>query len=140
VTVYSAKPFFAYMAITDASQTALARAKAAKKHEEEEEFDNEIVLMDDVTLISNDGYQFVVEKRTAMISKTIRNIMYGAGNFEELQTKQIRLPVRAIVLERIIQYWHYRSQYSDHIDQLPTFDIDPKMAIELLQAADYLQS
>jgi hypothetical protein len=96
--------------------------------------------MDDLTLVSNDGYQFVVERRTAMISQTLRNILYGAGNFEEVQTKTIRLPIRAIILERVIEYWHYRSQYSDHIDQLPRFDIDPKMALELLQAADFLQT
>jgi hypothetical protein len=113
---------------------------AARKHEEEEEFDNEVPTMDDLTLVSNDGYQFVVERRTAMISQTLRNILYGAGNFEEVQTKTIRLPIRAIILERVIEYWHYRSQYSDHIDQLPRFDIDPKMALELLQAADFLQT
>jgi hypothetical protein len=128
------------MAIGSAGETLLARALAARKHEEEEEFDSEVPVMDDLTLISNDGYHFVVERRTAMISQTLRNILYGAGNFEEVQTKKIRLPIRAIILERVIEYWHYRSQYSDHIDQLPRFDIDPKMALELLQAADFLQT
>jgi transcription elongation factor B subunit 1 len=128
------------MAVTSAADTLLARAQAAKKHEEEEEFDNEVLIMDDLTLISNDGYRFVIERRTAMISQTLRNMLYGAGNFEEVETKTFKLPIRAIILERIIEYWHYRSQYSDHIEQLPRFDIDPKMALELLQAADYLQS
>jgi transcription elongation factor B subunit 1 len=128
------------MAVTSAGETLLARAQAARRHEEEEEFDNEVTIMDELTLISNDGYHFVVERRTAMISQTLRNMLYGAGNFEEVQTKVIRLPIRAIILERIIEYWHYRSQYSDHIEQLPRFEIDPKMALELLQAADWLRS
>jgi transcription elongation factor B subunit 1 len=128
------------MAVTSASETLLARAQAARKHEEEEEFDNEITIMDELTLMSNDGYQFVIERRTAMISQKIRNMLYGAGNFEEVQTKTFRLPIRAVILERIIEYWHYRSQYSDHIDQLPRFNIDPAMALELLQSADYLQT
>jgi transcription elongation factor B subunit 1 len=128
------------MAIASATDTLLARAQAARRHEEEEEFDNEITIMDELTLVSNDGYRFVIERRTAMISQKLRNMLYGAGNFEEAQTKLIRLPIRAIILERIIEYWHYRSQYSDHIDQLPRFEIDPRMAHELLQAADFLQS
>jgi hypothetical protein len=128
------------MAIASAGDTLLARAQAARRHEEEEEFDDEIVVMDDLTLVSNDGYRYVLERRTAMISQKLRNMLYGAGNFEETQTKLIRLPIRAIILERIIEYWHYRSQYSDHIDQLPRFEIDPRMALELLQAADFLQT
>jgi hypothetical protein len=120
--------------------TLLARQQAAKKHEEEEEFDNEITIMDDLTLMSNDGSIFVIERRTAMISQMIRNLLYGAGNNEEVDTKIIRLPIRAVILERIIEYWHYRSQYSDHLDQLPKFDIQPSMAIDMLLAADYLQT
>jgi transcription elongation factor B subunit 1 len=128
------------MAVASAADTLLARTQAARRHEEEEEFDNEITIMDELTLMSNDGYQFVLERRTAMISQKIRNMLYGAGNFEEVQTKTIRLPIRASILERIIEYWHYRSQYSDHIDQLPRFEINPVIALELLQMADYLQT
>lgn len=121
-------------------KTLLQMKEEQEKHEEEEEFDDECPEVDAITLISNDGYEFVVEKRTAMISLTLRNMLFGGGNFEEVDTKTFRLPIRAIILERIIEYWHYRTQYSDHIDQLPEFKIDPKMALELMQAADYLQS
>lgn len=120
--------------------TLLELLKAQQRHEEEEEFENQIPLMDDLTLISNDGYEFIIDLQTAMISLTIRNMLYGGGNFEEVDTKTIRLPIRAPILEKIIEYWHYRSQYSDHLDQLPKFDIDPKIAIELLNAAEYLQT
>ncbi|KAH0791863.1 elongin-C-like isoform X1 [Histomonas meleagridis] len=112
-----------------------------KKFEEEEEFDDDLIPIDAITLVSNDGYEFVVDKKTALISQTIRNILYGGGNFQEAQTKVIYLPkIRAIILERIIEYWHYKTQYSDHLDLIPPFDVDPKMAVELLQAADYLQT
>jgi hypothetical protein len=121
-------------------ETLLARQQAAKKHEEEEEFDTEIVIMDELTIYSNDGSVFVIERRTAMISQMIRNLLYGAGNNEEVDTKIIRLPIRAVILERIIEYWHHRSQYSDHIEQLPKFDIPPNQVLEMLQAADYLQT
>ncbi|OHT06201.1 Skp1 family, tetramerization domain containing protein [Tritrichomonas foetus] len=120
--------------------TLLELLKQQQRHEEEEEFEDPIPPMDALTLVSNDGYEFVIDKQTAMISLTIRNMLYGGANFEESETKIIRLPIRAIILERIIEYWHYRSQYSDHLDQLPKFDIDPKMAIELLQGAEYLQT
>lgn len=120
--------------------TLLELLKQQQRHEEEEEFEDQIPEMDALTLKSNDGYEFVIDKQTAMISLTIRNMLYGGGNFEEADTKIITLPIRATILERIIQYWHYRSQYSDHLDQLPKFEIDPKMAIDLLNAAEYLQT
>lgn len=120
--------------------TLLELLKQQQKHEEEEEFENPLPVMDALTLKSNDGYEFVIDKQTAMISLTIRNMLYGGANFEEADTKVICLPIRATILERIIQYWHYRSQYSDHLDQLPKFEIDPKIAIDLLNAAEYLQT
>jgi transcription elongation factor B subunit 1 len=121
-------------------ETLLARQQAAKKHEEEEEFENEITIMDDLTRMSNDGSVFVIAQQTAMISQMIRNLLYGAGNNEEVDTKIIRLPIRAMILERIIEYWHYRSQYSDYLEQFPKFGITPNRAIEMLQCADYLQT
>ena len=115
--------------------------KKLTPEEEEEEFENEIQPMDYITLLSNDGYKFIVDKKTAMISQTLRNMLYGGGNFEEAKTKTLRLNnVRAPILERIIEYWHYRTQYSDHVDQLPKFEVDPSMAIELLNCAEYLQT
>lgn len=113
----------------------------SEEEEEEEIFETELVKMDEITLISNDGYKFVIDKTTAMISQTIRNMLYGGGNFEEEKTKTIRFPkIRAAILERIIEYWHYRSQYSNHIDLLPKFEIDPPNAIEMLNCAELLQT
>ena len=115
--------------------------KKLTPEEEEEEFEDELIPMDYITLLSNDGYTFIVDKKTAMISQTIRNMLYGGGNYEEANSKTIRLNnIRAPILERIIEYWHYRSQYSDHVDLLPKFEIDPAMAIELLNYSDYLQT
>ena len=115
--------------------------KKLTPEEEEEDFDEELIPMDYITLFSNDGYKFIVDKKTAMISQTIRNMLYGGGNYEEATSKTLRLNnIRAPILERIIEYWHYRSQYSDHVDQLPKFEIDPAMAIELLNCSEYLQT
>ena len=120
--------------------TLLELLRLQQRHEEEEEFEDQIPPMDALTLLSNDGYEFVIDKQTAMISITIRNMLYGGGNFEEATTKKIKLPIRAVILEKIIEYWHYRTQYSDHLDQLPKFPIDPAIAIELLNSAEYLQT
>ena len=115
--------------------------KKLTPEEEEEDVDEELIPMDYITLLSNDGYKFIVDKKTAMISQTIRNMLYGGGNYEEATSKTLRLNnIRAPILERIIEYWHYRSQYSDHVDQLPKFEIDPAMAIELLNCSEYLQT
>ncbi|OHS94255.1 Skp1 family, tetramerization domain containing protein [Tritrichomonas foetus] len=120
--------------------TLLELLKQQQQHEEEEDFEEYIPPMKAIRLVSNDGYEFVIDKETAMISLTIRNMIYGGANFEEVETKIVRLPIRALILEKIIEYWHYRSQYSDNLEQLPKFEIDPAMAIDLLQGSEYLQT
>ena len=111
------------------------------EEDEEEEFQDELQPMDFITLLSNDGYKFIVDKRTAMVSITLRNMMYGGANYEEAKTKTFRFNnIRANILEKIIEYWHYKSQYSNHADQLPEFKIDPEISVELLNCAEYLQT
>jgi transcription elongation factor B subunit 1 len=61
------------------------------------------------------------------------------GSFREAQDNVIRFPdIASYVLERVIQYMHYKSQHSNSTSRLPQFPIEPEVALELLIAAKYL--
>ncbi|KAK0552799.1 Transcription elongation factor B (SIII), polypeptide 1 (15kDa, elongin C) [Tilletia horrida] len=78
-----------------------------------------------VTLISKDGFAFVLDYNVATCTGgTIKNILAsdpdsgaggtgtGGGGFAEAQTQTISLNVRASVLDVIVKYLHWYSQYS----------------------------
>ena len=110
--------------------TLLELLKAQQKHEEEEEFEDQLPEMDALTLKSNDGYEFVIDKQTAMISLTIRNMLYGGANFEEAETKTICLPIRAYILEKIIQYLPINFEYIHRLMENQKF-IDDKNQLQI---------
>jgi elongin-C len=91
-----------------------------------------------VKLISAEGHEFFLDRQVAIeASKTIR-LMLG-GSFREAQDNVIRFPdIAGYVLERVVQYFHYKAQHSNSSNRLPTFNIEPEIALELLLAAKYL--
>lgn len=43
-------------------------------------------------------------------------------------------------LEKTIQYFYYKLKYTNHDGPLPEFEIEPESALELLMAANYLDT
>lgn len=88
-----------------------------------------------VTLVSSDGYSFVLQKKIASISSVIKNIF----SFEE-KTGEIQLDIYGDVLECIIEYLHYNYKYSkcEEIESIPEFDVPVHLVLELLVKADFL--
>ncbi|ANZ74238.1 BA75_00209T0 [Komagataella pastoris] len=100
--------------------------------DEEEDFDKE----EFVTLISSDGFKFIISKEIAEVSGTLRNML--GTSFQEAESNRITLhEIDGVLMEKIIQYLHYNFQYKDQVD-VPEFDIPTEMALELLVAADFL--
>ncbi|KAJ2850511.1 hypothetical protein IWW36_001828 [Coemansia brasiliensis] len=99
-----------------------------------------------VRLLSGDGFSFVISKKAADMSPTLKNMleMTRGGTdvaFSEALSSQIQLPeIRGKVLERVCQYLIYKYRYSDEgaSDRVPDFEFDVEMSLELLMAADYL--
>jgi elongin-C len=91
-----------------------------------------------VKLISAEGHEFFLDRQVAIeASKTIRLML--SGSFREAQDNVIRFPdIAGYVLERVVQYFHYKAQHSNSSNRLPTFNIEPEIALELLLAAKYL--
>ena len=120
-----------------------------------------------VKLISAEGHVFVVDRRCAMVSGTVKNILQGqfAGKeprrfvhvynlFSEYNIiiishvihvyhvesrGEVRFPeIPGIILEKLIQYLHYKVRYSNSTQRIPNFHIEPEISMELLMAASYL--
>lgn len=89
-----------------------------------------------VKLISAEKHVFYVEKRVAMISGTLRS-MLSNSSFAEAKG-EIEFPeVSTAVLEKVIEYFHYKAKYNNSKVPIPEFPIAPEQALELIMAANY---
>lgn len=91
-----------------------------------------------VRLVSADKHVFVVERRVAMVSGMIRT-MLSSNTFVEGKG-DIELPdIPSPVLEKVIQYFHYKVKFSGSKVPIPEFHVPPELALHVLIAADYLE-
>ncbi|RYP85149.1 hypothetical protein DL770_005063 [Monosporascus sp. CRB-9-2] len=106
-----------------------------------------------ITLISSDGFEFVVLRQAAFISPAIKKMLDPKSQFSEARTgrchfEEINFHVRSsgvrltevtsgMALEKVAEYFHYAYKYRDREDP-PDPDIPVELCLELLVAADYL--
>lgn len=96
---------------------------------------------DTVKLISAEGYEFVVDYEAACVSSTIRNMLSSQGGFTETERGEVRFPeISAPVLEKVCQYFYYKLQCNRSTGATPEFHIPPEEALELLMAANFLDT
>ena len=94
-----------------------------------------------VTLVSAEGFEYVVDYEAACVSNMIKNLMTSAGGFSELESNKIKFPeISGPILEKVCQYFYYKLRYTNHQGTLPEFKIEPENALELLMAANYLDT
>ncbi|OAY77187.1 transcription elongation factor B polypeptide 1 [Ananas comosus] len=94
---------------------------------------------DTVKLISAEGFEFVVDKKAAMVSQTIRNMLTSPGGFAETQLGEVTFPeISTPILEKICQYFYWSLQYASGKET--EFHIEPEITLELMMAANYLHT
>ncbi|KAK6540403.1 hypothetical protein TWF694_009202 [Orbilia ellipsospora] len=94
-----------------------------------------------LTLISNDGFQFVLPKKTAFASKTIRNMFNKNSGYIEAKENCVKFEeMNAIMLEKVCEYFCYKEKFQGVKGQIPDFHIRPEMALELMTIADFLEA
>lgn len=83
--------------------------------------------------------QFFIERKVAIAcSETMK--MSLEGNFRESEDSIIRFPeIEGKILEKVIQYMYYNIRNQKATGPIPTFEIDPASALDLLVASGYLQ-
>ncbi|OJJ88319.1 elongin C [Aspergillus glaucus CBS 516.65] len=93
-----------------------------------------------VTLISGDGFEFVVPRSTACVSGTIRRMLDPSSNFSEAITGRCVLEtLSGVVLEKVCEYFCYNQKNKEQAN-VPDMEIPPELCLELLMAADYLDT
>eukprot|EP01035_Chromulina_nebulosa_P018860 gene18860-24645_t len=89
-----------------------------------------------VKLISAEGHEFFIDRRCALLSGTIKQML--TSQFAE-NRGEVRFPeIPGMILEKVIQYLHYKVRYTNSVMRIPEFDIEPEIALELLLASNYL--
>ena len=91
-----------------------------------------------VKLISSDDKLFFMNKDVAIQSKHLATQLNSS--FKEGQTHEIQLDLPATTLETVVKYLHYRIINADlELEERAEFELDPVEALNVLNAAIYLQ-
>ncbi|KQJ87029.1 elongin-C [Brachypodium distachyon] len=113
-------------------------APAPAQHREAEEEAEEMAGV--VKLISAEGFEFFVDKKAAMVSNTLRNMLTSPGGFAETREGEVRFPeISTAILEKICQYFYWSLHYSSG-KETAEFPIEPEITLELMMAANYLDT
>ncbi|KAI9596077.1 hypothetical protein BDF19DRAFT_422086 [Syncephalis fuscata] len=64
----------------------------------------------------------------------------GNNTEDPVTVKLISAEARTEILQQVCEYLEFKHKYRDHTENIPEFHIDLEDALELLIAADYLDS
>ncbi|MCJ1251750.1 hypothetical protein MMC30_008987 [Trapelia coarctata] len=91
-----------------------------------------------VTLISNDGFGFIVRRDSACMAGAIKRMLDPTSGFAEAVTGRCLFEnINGVVMEKVCEYLYYNDKHKDAKD-VPDMEIPPELCLELLMAADYL--
>ncbi|KAI8585739.1 hypothetical protein HDU87_007368 [Geranomyces variabilis] len=92
-----------------------------------------------VKLVSSDGFEFIIDRKCAMASGTIKNMLSSPGQFTESVQNTVNFrDIKAVILEEVCKYLYYKVRYTNTTSEIADFAIAPEIALELLMAADFL--
>jgi len=98
-----------------------------------------------VRLTSTDGFSFMVRRKVATASGTLKSMLSRDSNFSEAVSNTCSISERAVVLEKVCEYMAFKTYYDNAgaNTEVPVHEflerIQPEVALELLLAADYLE-
>lgn len=91
-----------------------------------------------VTLISCEGFEYVVLRDAALISPVVKGMIDPKSGFAEAQSGRcVFQEISGQVMEKVVEYFHYWYKNRDKED-VPDMDIPAELCLELLVAADFL--
>ncbi|EIE21569.1 POZ domain-containing protein [Coccomyxa subellipsoidea C-169] len=95
-----------------------------------------------VKLVSAEGFEFIIDHKAACVSNTIKQMLSSEGNFTETELGEISFPeISSPILEKICEYFYYKLRYqNESSNSIPEFQLPPEIALELLKAANYLDT
>eukprot|EP01114_Cavostelium_apophysatum_P008227 TRINITY_DN2057_c0_g1_i1.p1 TRINITY_DN2057_c0_g1~~TRINITY_DN2057_c0_g1_i1.p1 ORF type:complete len:103 (-),score=29.14 TRINITY_DN2057_c0_g1_i1:81-389(-) len=97
--------------------------------------------LDTVKLISAENHEFIIDRKAAIVSGTIKSMLSGPGTFAEQELGEINFrEISTPILEKVSQYFYYKLKYTNSTNEIPDFPIEPEIALELLMAANFLDT
>ncbi|KAJ5714687.1 uncharacterized protein N7483_011868 [Penicillium malachiteum] len=91
-----------------------------------------------VSLVSSDGFEFILPYEVACVSGTIRRMLDPTSNFAESRSGRCVLEeIEGVVLEQVCKYLMYHGR-AKNMTNVPDMDVPAELCLELLMAADYL--
>mmetsp|Transcript_19179 Transcript_19179/g.33030 ORF Transcript_19179/g.33030 Transcript_19179/m.33030 type:complete len:102 (+) Transcript_19179:120-425(+) len=95
-----------------------------------------------VKLVSAEGWEFIIDYKAACVSNTIRNMLSSQGSFTETELGEVKFPeISTPILEKTIQYFYYKLRHQNSTTKnIPEFKVAPAIALELLMAANFLDT
>ncbi|KAI0338320.1 POZ domain-containing protein [Trametopsis cervina] len=97
-----------------------------------------------VRLVSSDGHSFLLRRKVALASGTLKSMLSTEGNFAEAAANTCPVQERAVVVEKLCEYLQYKTTYENvpPKEDIPDFSerIPPEIVLELLLAADYFEA
>ncbi|KAJ7562755.1 hypothetical protein O6H91_03G083100 [Diphasiastrum complanatum] len=94
---------------------------------------------DTVKLISAEGFEFIIDRKAALVSNTLKNMLTSSGSFTETELGEVRFPeISTPILEKVCQYFYWSLQFASGKET--EFHIEPEITLELMMAANYLHT
>ncbi|THH01604.1 hypothetical protein EW026_g1103 [Hermanssonia centrifuga] len=97
-----------------------------------------------IRLVSDDGHSFLIKRKVAMGSGTLRNMLSVDSSFSESASNTCPVHERAIVVEKMCEYLQFKYTYESASpkENVPDFNerIPPELALELglLRGLEYI--
>ncbi|PPQ93129.1 hypothetical protein CVT25_003661, partial [Psilocybe cyanescens] len=90
-----------------------------------------------VRLQSSDGFSYLVKRKVAQASGTIRNMLDPEGGYAEALSKVCEIRERGIIVEKLVEYMSFKTYYEsiNTKDEIPLNEflerINPEIILEL---------
>ncbi|KAF8068877.1 BTB/POZ protein [Lyophyllum atratum] len=96
-----------------------------------------------IRVTSTDGFSYMVKRKIANISGTMKSMLDTESSYTEAITRTVPVMQRGIIVEKMLEYMAFRAHYEtvgpkedipvhEYMERLP-----PEIVLELLLAADY---
>lgn len=95
-------------------------------------------VMGKVRLIASDGHEFVVDKKIAFLSQTLKMFFNTEFLFKEAQNGSVLLPIQSDILNRIIEFMEHKHRSLNNI-ATSEFKVHDEETNALLDVASYLR-
>ncbi|MCO5551479.1 hypothetical protein L7F22_004983 [Adiantum nelumboides] len=93
---------------------------------------------DTIKLVSAEGFEFVIDRKAAIVSNTLKSMLNSSGSFKETELGEVKLPeISTPVLEKVCEFFYWSLQFS-RVDNGGQFSAHTKDKI--FEADKYVQN